>query len=337
MAELEGPGVGEPVADAEGVTTEGLDRELAELFGAFDDVRASDELKASTLDAIFAEMEAQEAAEGTVDDDPVEAPSFGLVQGGARPHEGEADADAASKASARMEVVRGRERRPRGLWLRVAAAALVITLTTGGVAYAIPASHVTVTRDDVHVDLAVNVFGRTVSVTSDDDELQAALDEALVRGEGYERALVRVLEVCDERADGGSAANTGAVTVEVSGAFVGEDSAMAETVGRVTDDYAQKKLRQTDADGLPSSTGQGATEPEATGRESAVRGTGAQSMEGQDAAAPSSDERQFLEHDATGSADEGTERADEALGSAASEGGTIEGGAASAPDAGPRG
>lgn len=178
MAELEGPGVGEPVADAEGVTTEGLDRELAELFGAFDDVRASDELKASTLDAIFAEMEAQEAAEGTVDDDPVEAPSFGLVQGGARPHEGETDADAASKASARMEVVRGRERRPRGLWLRVAAAALVITLTTGGVAYAIPASHVTVTRDDVHVDLAVNVFGRTVSVTSDDDELQAALDEA---------------------------------------------------------------------------------------------------------------------------------------------------------------
>ena len=118
---------------------------------------------------------------------------------------------------------------------------------------------------------------------------------------------------------------------------MGEDSAMAETVGRVTDDYAQKKLRQTDADGLPSSTGQGATEPEATGRESAVRGTGAQSMEGQDAAAPSSDERQFLEHDATGSADEGTERADEALGSAASEGGTIEGGAASAPDAGPRG
>lgn len=219
--------------DAGSAQVDELDVELAALFSdAFDDVRASDELRTSTLAAIFAQLDDEQSVEqpvgqSTGQDEPV----LTLVDGGAVPK------------------VRARARRPRTWWLRVAAVAVVATLATGGVAYATPTSRVVVSGSDASVELGVNVFGRAISVSSDDAGLQAVLEEAGIRGSAYEEALDHVLDACDERAQARDEAATGEeapISVEVSGSFWGDGDSIAEGVGRVMEEHAQRRAEEAE-------------------------------------------------------------------------------------------
>lgn len=254
--------LGEPVRDA--VDDELADDELVALFSSFDDVRASDELKAATLAMIFGETDNEVADQADVDQaDAIEAdvdeadaedaesnntaPAFELLEGGL--------ADAAMHAEdvrAQADLAQhaqGRKHRTRGWWLRVAAAVLVVTLATGGVAYAVPATHVVVSQDNMTVDLGINVFGQTVSVTASDDELQAIVDREGVRGENFEAAFNHVLFACEERLGTGDDANTNPATVEMRGLFVGEGSPMAQSIDRMMDEHAWGREMPAPVDG----------------------------------------------------------------------------------------
>lgn len=192
------------------------DLELERLFKSMDEVRASDELKASTLAAIFEQLdedpaevpadaeeheEAQTAVrpaltlvaeDGASDagDAKVDEPAVLVATG-----EGEAEADAAKKTA--------RPRR-RGFGLKVAAAAvLVVAVGLGGVlSYAIPASHVTVSAGDTTFDLGVNVYGTTVSATANSDAGNAVISSAEVRNVGFEDALGRLIDAYDQQRGG---------------------------------------------------------------------------------------------------------------------------------------
>lgn len=243
---------GEPMRDA--VDDELADDELVALFSSFDDVRASDELKAATLAMIFGETDNEVADQADVDEADAEdaesnntAPAFELLEGGL--------ADAAMHAEdvrAQADLTQhaqGRKHRTRGWWLRVAAAVLVVTLATGGVAYAVPATHVVVSQDNMTVDLGINVFGQTVSVTASDDELQAIVDREGVRGENFEAAFNHVLFACEERLGTGDDTNANPATVEMRGLFVGEGSPMAQSIDRMMDEHAWGREMPAPVDG----------------------------------------------------------------------------------------
>lgn len=162
---------------------ERLDDELRSLFSQFDDVRASDELKAATLARIAVWGEEAEEEAGAA---PSSEPAFA----------GEADPAPAFTAHAG-----GKNRRAKWRTMRVAALAACLALAlTGGVAYAVPYSHVTVSAGESSVYLGVNVFGITVSAESSDDEGRSIIDGLDLHNRPYEDSLAAIV---DSYADGG--------------------------------------------------------------------------------------------------------------------------------------
>lgn len=143
------------------------DDELYDLFSSFDDVSASDDLKATTLDCI---------------EETRASMAFTAVTGGAQ------------KKPAK-----------RSKWrvMKVAAVAACLTLAlTGGAAYALPASHVTLSQDGSSVELGVNRFGITVSASSEDEAGREVVESVELRNVPYEEALERALDYMEERNPG---------------------------------------------------------------------------------------------------------------------------------------
>lgn len=208
---------------------EALERELKELFSSFDDVTATDELKERTLSYIFAELdeEEQEQAED-------ETPQLVVLEG-------------AAKSSAA-------KRPARRWWLRAAAIVVAATLALSGVAYALPLSHVVISQDETSVDLGVNVFGVTVSVSCEDSEMQTLFDEADLRGRSYEEALENVLDTLDQHH-----AATNGPSAEVTGPFARGDSEMSTVVEQVVGE----RTPMPDAQTSPAGQGTPQQEPQA--------------------------------------------------------------------------
>lgn len=214
------------------------DKEFEQLFAAMDDITASDELKASTLSAIFDDAgEAEpEVIAPTVpmfrivpaeNDAPVED-SLGS-EGDASVVAENSPRSATSKRTAARKTAR---RRPGGWRLRVAAVAIVVILGLGGaVAYALPASHVLVTVDDTTFDLGVNIFGATVSATANTEEGKDSIAKADVHNRGLEETLNNLFDVY-ERDHGGEEPH---ISYSVEGRFGPSSQALQDEMAHVID------------------------------------------------------------------------------------------------------
>ena len=180
------------------------ERELKELFSQLDGISASEQLKTATLDAIFAKM-GEESSEA--------APAFAVVEGGT--------------AGKGRTPARDARRLP-SLLPRVAAIIVALMLAGGGVAYALPASHISITSGDTTVDLGVNIFGVTVDASADTAEGAELLDDLVVRGKGYEDAMELVASGLDEREQSGSS-----LAIHVHGGSAAQREHMDEAADRV--------------------------------------------------------------------------------------------------------
>ena len=227
------------------------DLELERLFKSMDEVKASDELKASTLAAIFDQMD-EEQAVAAASADPSAAgeeatavrPTLVLVtddaatdEHGERPERAE-DSDKADEGDVKEADSQGSDAkkparpRHRGFALKVAAALLVVAIGLGGVlSYAIPASHVTVSAGDTTFDLGVNVYGTTVSATANSDAGKAAISSAEIRNVGFEDALGRLIDAYDQQRGG----EQDEVQVSVSDPLGGGEK-FASDAGRVLEE-----------------------------------------------------------------------------------------------------
>lgn len=251
------------------------DAKLAELFSSIEDVRASEDLKASTMRAILELAgdeadEAQDAAAGgeqkkqSVSTSDVRA-SLRLVEPEPMPSRTpEASESSASDTTAyptlslepparstaqseepelsvagAEQVTPGHAKAKRSwTWrLKAAAAIVAVALVLGGTAYALPASHVTVSQGTTTFDLAVNVFGVTVDVSASDDAGKAALQDLNVRNKGYEEALELVLESYETHMGDHV---TEDLSVKVDGMLAHEPGALPEGVARVVDGFVEE-------------------------------------------------------------------------------------------------
>ena len=107
--------------------------------------------------------------------------------------------------------------------LRVAAVALVAVLgVAGGLAYALPVSHVVLTMDDTTFDLGMNVFGMTVSASSGNAAGTSTLTKAQVRNKTLDDAIKTLMGAYEGQ--GGS----GNVTVDAFSRFGGKDSGLSQ-------------------------------------------------------------------------------------------------------------
>ncbi len=171
-----------------------LDDDMANLFAAFDEVRASDALVNATLARILGASEGdgegngEEAADpdsATVSAEasaPATAPAITAVKGG-------------KPAQATKQTGRAKWRA-----IRVAAIAACLAMAlTGGIAYATPASYYDITQNGTTVTLGVNCFGVTVSATSDDAAGDAIVQAADLCNVPYEESLARAIEQMEER------------------------------------------------------------------------------------------------------------------------------------------
>ena len=180
-------------------------RSFEELFSSLDGITASDELKEGALSAIFAEMDAEEArAEFTV-------------------HEGGKTSHTLPKA------------KPRHLG-RVAAAVLVAILATGSVAYATPVQSISVTEGDESIELGVNVFGVAVRASADSEEIESLLDDAGIRGVGYEEAMGRAIDCLASRGVG-----DGSVAVQIEGGIADQRDRADAAAERAIESRGKKR------------------------------------------------------------------------------------------------
>ena len=140
------------------------DDELANLFAAFDEVSASDELQANTLERIIGTKE-----EATAEEAPLKA-----VAG---------DRSTRANRKAKWRAIRG-----------AALAACLALALTGGVAYATPASYYEVEQAGTTITLGVNCFGIAVSATSSDEAGKQVIEEANLQNLPYEEAISRAVE-----------------------------------------------------------------------------------------------------------------------------------------------
>lgn len=144
------------------------DDELRSLFGAFDEVSASDELQQAALSAVFAAADEGSAA----------APKVEAVAGGAHP--------------------RGSKRaRWRAMRFAAIAACLALALS-GGVAYAVPATYYEVAQGETVITLGVNVFGITVSADANDETGREIVEGGDLCNKPYEEALSQAVGRMEE-------------------------------------------------------------------------------------------------------------------------------------------
>ncbi len=194
-----------------------LDDELCNLFAAFDEVSASDELKDATLARILGR--AGDAGEGEGDDGPNADSNADSGTGcNAGPNAGSSTApgtasgaaQAAPVAQAKGEVraVAGGKtgktgkaaRRAKWRAIRVAAiAACLVLALSGGIAYATPATYYEIEQDGTTITLGVNCFGITVDATSDSETGADIINSAALRNIPYEQALTHAIEAMGER------------------------------------------------------------------------------------------------------------------------------------------
>ena len=154
-----------------------LDDEMCNLFSAFDEVSASDELQDAALARIFANNTTATVASDT--------PSLSRSP--------EVKAVAGDKP-------RGAARRAKWRAIRVAAIAACLALALGGgVAYATPATYYEVEQGSSKVTLGVNLFGVTVAVEADDDAAREIVDSTDLANMPYEQSLARAVEQMEER------------------------------------------------------------------------------------------------------------------------------------------
>ena len=153
----------------------GLDAEFTDLFAAFDDVRASDDLVASTLSRVSEFGEENDRRQENAKDIPEKA---------VPEHAASVSADA-GKSGGKAAV---RKARFRAMRVAALAACLVLALT-GGVAYAVPSSYVAVNQGDGGVELGVNVFGITVSARALDEAGERVVEAVDLLHKGYSESL----------------------------------------------------------------------------------------------------------------------------------------------------
>lgn len=158
------------------------DDELDGLFSAFDGMGASDALKAKTLGAIAALPTAAAASTAVSQASAPVAP----VEPAPRP-----TAQAGGKAA------RKAMRSPFRFAKVAAVAACVSAALVGGVAYAMPTSHVLLVQGDASIELGVNRFGMVISAESDNDAGRAIIDSNGLLHVSYEDALVRAAGAMD--------------------------------------------------------------------------------------------------------------------------------------------
>lgn len=244
------------------------DLEFERLFASLDDVKASDELKASTLHAIFAQAD-EPSATGA---EKARERGFVLIEGsarteGAHPDTAQEDVSSTMQAYAPTAADATAEhagaaptKGARAAWkksafmLRVAAALLVFVLVAGGtVACAVPATHVYATAGETTFDLGVNLFGFTVSAEADSDAGKEILEDADVRFERFGEAFDRILEAYEQR--GGEDEPT--VRVESSTPFDGGDR-LDEEAQNVMDTHEwvrnEQKTREEEETGSEQKT-----------------------------------------------------------------------------------
>jgi len=215
---------------------DGLDDELALLFSALDDVRASDELKAQALDRIYKTPHPRDLPDAFVGSttfdahDELPASDAGISDEAVRcgtvsresitpentrevrePNDGSFTAvtepflvvvgdKALTKGAGgetRQKHVSPRRTRFRAIRAVAVAACLVLALV-GGVAYAVPTSTVQLSRGDAAVELGVNRFGFVVSATSADDVGRAIVEKGDLLTRSYDEALERVADAFGE-------------------------------------------------------------------------------------------------------------------------------------------
>ena len=158
-----------------------LDNELCNLFDAFDEVCASDELQEATLARIFAEVPAM--ADNCFDNQAPEEPACD-----------------GSSPSAQIKVIAGGKpksstKKAKRRTFRVAAVAACLALSLGGgVAYAAPATYYEIEQGDARVTLGVNLFGITVSATADNDMARELVESSNLTNIPYEQSIARTIE-----------------------------------------------------------------------------------------------------------------------------------------------
>ncbi len=154
------------------------DDELSDLFSTFDEVSASDELKATTLAAITASEGATDSKRETSPDaldNTSPSPEVKIIAGG--------------KAARARKAIQWRV-------VRVAAiAACLVMALSGGVAYALPAQYYEVAQEGSTIILGVNCFGMTVSVSADDEAGKQIIASSDLRNMPYEESLSRAVEL----------------------------------------------------------------------------------------------------------------------------------------------
>ena len=181
--------------DAPCDTTLELDDELANLFAAFDDVSASDELQEATMARILAAA-GDKAIESAPAETETSLPTETQIPAtiAANPPETPASIKAVAGDSQRKA-----DRRAKWRAIRVAALAACLTLAlTGGVAYATPATYYEVAQGQSTVTLGVNCFGVTVSAVADDETSREVVESADLCNVPYEESLARTIERMEE-------------------------------------------------------------------------------------------------------------------------------------------
>lgn len=153
-------------------------------------VQALSDVETTQVSPVAQIAQAAAATQGAASAD--DAASFAVVEGGG--------------------AAQRNRRRRSGLRMRVAAAIVaVVLMVSGTIAYALPVSHVRINAGESFVTLGVNVFGTTVSMDAEGEDVQSALSGIEVRNKGFEAAFG---EVVDALGSGGISASTVDVQVE---------------------------------------------------------------------------------------------------------------------------
>ena len=215
------------------------DRAFEAIFSAFNDVHASDELKAKTL-----------AALGLVDDgqDRAATPEFSVVSAGSEglavvseqdmsvttPEPEERCYYCASQSPGARSRVRAKTtpvRHNRAFQFLAAAACLALVLFAGVTAYATPSAEVSVGTEEAAVSLGVNFLGMTVKADSLDEQGQEILSDLQLNNMPYEEALDKVLDKLDKKGNGETP-----IALEVAGGFGSQGEGLEERSVKLFDE-----------------------------------------------------------------------------------------------------